>query len=540
MYEIGKDIFKKGFEISNPETFEKRRLKTILRLIFYVFLFFSFVMLRYAIIGKDVTRNTEFVSQWVVDRADIVDRNGTVLAKNLVSGDIVLIPKLIKDKSKVAKLLHEIYPDKYSYSSALKFVNSKSGYTRIVIDANEKKLDAVIAAKIPGIEVEKKQKRVYPTGRIFSHAVGFVGKENRGLEGAERAFNSYLTQNTDPLILSLDARIQSIFYKRLSDAVKKYSAIGAMGMLMDSRTGEILAMVSLPDFDPENLNADPASNRMMKITRGVYELGSVFKLFNTAMAIENGIDKEYYIEKPFPVKNSRGRIVKYVNDVPSFRPPRPNLNIEEIMAMSCNAGSAQIALDLPDGTQQEFLSRINMDKPLYLEFGKTESPLMPYKWGPVEKSTVSYGHGISVTPMHLFLGFNSMVNSGFYVYPTLKKRALGEIDVENVLDKDISKKLNTILQRVVENHSGKPAKMNGMNIGGKTGTAEKYTDGKVDKKRNITVFTAAFPIEAPKYTIMVILDEPKGLKEDWYYKTSYWNSAPTAGHILNDILPLLF
>ena len=392
-----------------------------------------------------------------------------------------------------------------------------------------------------GLEIESVQDRKYPKGRSFSHAVGFVGNEGHGLEGAERAFDDYLTENADPLQLSLDARIQAVFYEQLSIAMQKYQAKSAMGMMMNSRTGEIVAMVSLPDYDPENLNLDPVANRMFKPMRAVYEPGSIFKIFNTALALENGIDvnHQYYIKEPFKVRLKNGKAVKTVRDHPSFKPPRPNLTVEEIMVHSCNVGSAQIAMDLPDDAQKEFFERLHFDDALELEFGKTGRSLMPPKWGPVERATLSYGHGMSVTPMHLMLAVNAVTNGGFYIYPTLKKRGLGKVRGERVLDPEISAKIRDIMVRVSEETSGKGARVVGVQIGGKTATAEKYTNGKVDSKRNVTAYVSIFPANAPQYITLVVMDEPQPEKGK-YWKTAAWNSVPTTGKILDRILPLLF
>ena len=313
-----------------------------------------------------------------------------------------------------------------------------------------------------------------------------------------------------------------------------------MGLLMNSRTGEMVAMVSLRDYDPENLLADSVGNFWFRPLRGVYEMGAIFKIFNTAMAMENGITKEYYVAAPFKISDKFGRTAAKITDLRSFKPPRPNLTVEEIMLHSCNVGSAQIALDLPDGTQKEFFERIHMDEALDLEFGRTERTLLPIKWGPVEKATVSFGHGISVTPMHLLLAVNAMTNGGIYIYPTLQKRSVGAVRGQRVISDEISARLRAVMVRVAEETSGKQARVAGIKIGGKTATAEKYTNGKVDHKRNLTAFAGIFPADAPQYTILVVLDEPKGTKESWGLRTAAWNAVPTTGKILDSILPLLF
>ena len=210
------------------------------------------------------------------------------------------------------------------------------------------------------------------------------------------------------------------------------------------------------------------------------------------------------------------------------------------MMHSCNVGSAQIALELPDGAQKEFFERLHMDKALNLEFGRTENSIPQRKWGPVERATVAFGQGYAVTPMHLMLAVNAVTNGGIYIYPTLQKRSVGVVHGERVLADEISAKLRPIMLRVAEETSGKKARVAGIEIGGKTSTAEKYTNGKIDNKRNVTAFVGVFPARAPQYTILVVLDEPQGTKESWGWRTAAWNAVPTTGKILDSILPLLF
>lgn len=540
MFEVGKDIFKRGFKGFVADATARGRLRFIYSLFIIAFLIFTVRTLWLGIQGTDRSRLAGADAEWTAKRADIIDRNGDILAKNIMSGHITLRPQAVKDRDKVAATIHQALPYQYSLADALKLVNSSRKFVYLKKYASDAQRNIIAQAKLQGLEIEPVQTRRYPKRRLFSHVIGFVGNDGHGLEGAERVYDDYLSENQDPLQLSLDARIQSVFYEQLSFAMQKYQAKAAMGLLMNSRTGEMIAMVSLPDFDPENISLDPATNRMFKPMRGVFEMGSIFKVFNTAMAMENGINKEYYIAEPFKIPDKFGRTAAKIGDVRSFKPPRPNLTVEEIMLHSCNAGSAQIALDLPDGTQKEFFHRIHLDESLKLEFGTTERPLMPAKWGPVEKATLSFGHGISVTPMHLLLAVNSMTNGGIYIYPTLLKRNVGVVKGERVLSDEISARLRAIMLRIAEETSGKQARIAGIQIGGKTATAEKYVNGKVDHKRNLTAFAGIFPVAAPQYTILVILDEPKGTKDSFGLRTAAWNAVPTAGKILDSILPLLF
>lgn len=540
MFEVGKDILKNGFKASGGDSVGRKRLRFIYSVFVVIFSIFIIKTLWLGVQGTDRARRGGADGTWDVVRADIVDRNGDILAKNIMSGHIVLRPQQVKDRDAVAALIHQVLPFEYSVSSALDLMNSSRRFIYVKKLATRPQRDLIESAKQPGLDIESVQTRRYPKRRLFAHVIGFIGDDGHGLEGAERTYDEYLRENKDPLRLSLDSRIQSVFYEQLSSAMQKYEARAAMGMLINSRTGEMIAMVSLPDFDPENLQADPLSNRMFMPMRGVFEMGSIFKIFNTAMAFENGLNKEYYIAKPFNILDKFGRIAAPIRDVRSFKPPRPNLSVEEIMLYSCNPGSAQIALDLPDGTQEKFFKRIHLDKPLDLEFGKTERTLMPIKWGPVEKATVSFGHGISVTPMHLLLGVNAMTNGGIYIYPTLQKRELGAVRGERVISPEISAKLRAIMFRVAEETSAKQARIAGIQIGGKTATAEKRINGVIDRRKNLTAFAGIFPVDAPQYTILVILDEPKGTAESFGLRTAAWNAVPTTGKILNSILPLLF
>lgn len=540
MFEVGHDIFKHGFSSTYGDRAGRGRLRFVYSLFLIAFVIFAVRTLQLGIQGTDRARQPGSGAAWTAERADIVDRNGDILAKNVESGHVAIVPNRIKNPDAVAQLIHQALPYEYSLADALELVNSARRYTYVKKYASDAVREMVRQAKVPGLEVEVKQTRRYPKRRLFSHVVGFVGAEGRGLDGAERIYDEYLRENSDPLRLSLDSRIQSVFYEQLSMAMQKYQAKAAMGLLMNSRTGEMVAMVSLPDYDPENLRADPAANRLFRPLRGVYEMGSIFKMFNTAMAMENGITKEYYIKEPFKIPDKFGRTAAKISDIRSFKPPRPYLSVEEIMLHSCNVGSAQIALDLPDDTQKEFFHRIHMDQALDLEFGRTERSLMPIKWGPVERATVSFGHGISVTPMHLLLGVNAMTNGGIYIYPTLQKRGVGAVRGSRVISGDISARLRNVMVRIAEETSGKQARVAGIKIGGKTATAEKRINGKIDRKKNLTAFAGIFPADAPQYTILVILDEPQGTKESWGLRTAAWNAVPTTGKILDSILPLLF
>ncbi len=541
MFEVGRDIFKHGFTGAAGDAQGHGRLRFVYGLFLIAFVVFAGRTVQLASFGSNRVRQNVDKIGWVVKRADIVDRNGEILARNLVTCEIDLSPKYVDEPEKVADVINKLFESEYPKQRVFDIL--KDGKYKIIKkNASEKICRKALERKnrVNGVGIKPKQKRIYPKDNLFASIVGFIGESNkkeekgvvRGRTGVEKQFEDYLVNNTEPLQLSLDSRIQAVFYEQLIKAVGLYHAKGAMGMLMDSRTGEMLAMVSWPNAD--------FKRSMFPILDGRYEFGSVFKVFNTAMAIEEGIDKEYPVTKPYPITDRRNRVVHYITDVKTFKPPRPYLNVDEIMLHSCNVGSAQIAHDLPYGKQQEFMHRLHMDEPLTLDFGRTVQPKMPDRWGKTERATVSFGQGIDVSAMHVLLGINSMINGGIYIYPTIRKKEIGPMVGEHVLAPEISKRLRGIMYRIAEETTGRNARVAGMKIGGKTGTAEKHVGGQTDKSKNMTTFVGVFPIDAPQYIMMVTIDEPQRTEASSMQRTAAWNAAPTAGRILNAILPLLF
>ena len=537
MFEVGKDIYAYGGRVARMRDTERSRLHIVHVCISLLLAVFFVKTLYYGCMGTNKSGKADLGGDWTITRADIEDRNGVKLAKNVVSGHIMVRPTAVKDIDAVAAKIHEVFPYKYSVNQAYQILKNKK-FMYLKQYATEDERQQIKAARLPGLEIETKQMRRYPKHNLFAHVVGFVGKEGEGLEGAEKIFDSYLRENKDPLRLSLDARIQEQFHTRLSEAMQKYHAKGAMGLLMNSRTGEMLAMVSLPDYDPENVGAYAVANRRFKPMRDVLEMGSVFKIFNTALAYENGIGGRYYVAKPYILRTRSGKYIHTFHDVQKMK--KDWMNVDDVMVHSCNVGSVQIALQFPDGAQGEFFHRLHLDEKLDLDFGKTEQSIFPKKWGITDVASASFGHTVAVTPMHLLLGVNAVTNGGIYINPTIRKRDVGRIQGSRVLSEEISAKLRENMVRVVEETSGKLTRINGIKIGGKTGTAEKRGHGGIDKQRNMTTFVGIFPAEAPQYIIMVNLDEPQGLAETGGWRTASQNSVPTAGKILDGILPLLF
>ena len=551
-FNIGQDILPHEYQGEIYHRESAVRLRWIMRVFVVLFILFIARTLQLGLQSNDIKQYSMYGAE-IESRADIIDRNGVVLAKSVRSGNIKLYPQKVKQKdmNAVANVIHEIAPMDYSIMDALNLIQSGKRGLYIKKNATEEQMKIISQAhrKYNCFEIEQFTQRRYPQRNVFAHVVGFAGKD-AGLEGVEYIYDEYLRENKDPLRLSIDSRVQNIFYEQLSIAMNKYHAKGALGMLMNSSTGEMLAMVQLPDFDPNNINASPVSVRRFKLLRDNFEMGSIFKIFNTALAYKNGLEnKNYKVDEPLVIHDKFGRPIKQkpIDDVSSFKRDvvkkmgKHMLKAPEIMLYSCNVGSARIALDLPEGAQKEFFHSLNFDRALQLEFGKTERGLTHKVWGPAEKATAAFGHGVTVTPMHLLLAVNSMTNGGIYIYPTILKRSIGAIRGERVLNTEISSKLREIMFRIAEETTAKKARVKGVEIGGKTGTAEKrHADGTTDNKRNSTVFTGIFPVSAPQYIIMIMLDEPQGTVESGGWKTAAWNAVPTAGAILDGIIPLLF
>jgi cell division protein FtsI (penicillin-binding protein 3) len=316
-----------------------------------------------------------------------------------------------------------------------------------------------------------------------------------------------------------------VVWSELSVAMRDYKAKSAIGILMNSRTGEILAAAQIPDYDPESIGDYKMENRKFRLLRDNYEIGSIFKIFNTALALNYGIPitKTFNVVDPFVVGG------KKIEEARGFRPPAKNLNIAQIMQYSCNSGSAQIALSMPDNLQLDFFRELYFNRPLETNFGKTERPLFPQSNSATDRSRWAFGHGIAVSPLHTFLAANAVVNDGKYIMPTIYPRNFVP-QTKQIVPSDISMQIRQILYKISDT-SAKAAAMqiHGMNIGGKTSTAQKWIDGKYSNSKHMTAFFAAFPIEAPKWTLMIILDEPNGSQ------AAARNAVPTAGRIIDAI-----
>ena len=320
---------------------------------------------------------------------------------------------------------------------------------------------------------------------------------------------------------TINPEIQQILSEHLSVAADKYKTKSIVGLIMETKTGNIIAQVN-----PE-------------ASLDLYEFGSVFKIFNTAMAIENGlVDKKYTVNEPYDIRDKNGNLILKIQDMPSFKAPAPQISAPDIMKHSCNVGSAQIALDLPEGAQQEFFERVHFDRKLDLDFGTTRYPILPDKWGVTNRAKAAFGDGLFVSPVHLIAAVNAMANDGIYVYP--KTNTSTETPKsEPVISKSTSKKIREIMYTVSEEISGKGAVINNVKVSAKTASTYKNLNGQISKDKLTTVATMAFPADKPKYTMLIVFDEPSATDVSFGWKTAAWNVVPVSGKILKDIVPIL-
>lgn len=486
--------------------------------------------------GKTTTAKAA-TRQGPVVRADIVDRNGVLLATSLHTASLFADPKLILDADEAAQQIASVLPEldvrqlKQELKSDKRFVWIKRNLT-------PRQQQEIFRLGIPGIDFQREERRVYPQGMLAAHVVGFSGIDNNGLMGIEQAFDTRLKENEEPLRLSLDVRLQHVLRRELLNTVEEFSAIGAAGMVMDVRTGEILGMVSVPDFDPhsppppqEEQDTDPRFNRN---TLGVYEMGSTFKIFNTAMALESGrVHMNDMFDATRPIRIGRFTIS-------DFHPENKWMDVPEIFKVSSNIGSVKMAMEVGPTAQKEFMSKLGFLKPAHLELPEMGWPMVPNPWREVNMMTISFGHGMSVSPVHLVSAVSGVVNGGVMHPATLlKPENPAAVPGTRVISEKTSETMRKLMRLVVTEGTATKADTAGYVVGGKTGTAEKVKGRGYVRGARVSSMVAAFPMNDPRYVVYVMVDEPKGTKKTYGYATAGWVAAPAIGSIVAQIGPLL-
>lgn len=466
-----------------------------------------------------------------IERGEIVDRNGVLLATSLGTISVYADPRKIIDPADAARKLAQVLPDVNEETIRGRFASGRS-FVYVKRNLTPRQEYDVNRLGIPGVYFQREDRRIYPQGPIVSHVLGFSDVDNHGLAGVEKFMDDRL-RASETLQLSLDLRVQNIVRQELTDAMQKFRSVGAAGVVMDVRTGEMIAMVSLPDFDPNEPGTASDDARFNRVTLGVYEMGSTFKIFNTAMALETGATTLAGIYDTHPIHIARFTITDYEK----FSRP---LSVPEIFMYSSNIGSVRMALDAGTQAQRSFLDRLHLLSPPKLELPEIGHPHIPVPWRPINTMTIAFGHGISVSPLQVITGVSAVVNGGILRPPTVMKRESGEVPQgERVLSAKTSESMRRLMRLVVEQGTGKMAAAPGYMVGGKTGTAEKASKGGYRQKALLSSFVGAFPINDPQYVVLVMLDEPQGSKATFGFATAGWTAAPTAGHIIGRIGPLL-
>ena len=474
----------------------------------------------------------------VAGRADIVDRNGVLLATSLRTASLYADPKLVLDPEEATNKLMMALPD-LNRAEVLSRLKSHGRFEWIKRDLTPEEEWRVNSLGIPGLAFEEEDRRIYPQGSLASHVLGFVDVDGNGLAGVERFFDNRLGGSGmvgQPLQLSIDMRVQHVLREEMMAAVERFSALGAAGVVLDAQSGEILALSSLPDFDPNNPGREPADALFNRVVQGVYELGSGFKAFTVAMALESGaahLDSVYDATKPI-------RVARFL--IRDHHPEARPLTVPEVFVHSSNIGAAKMALDVGAENQRKFLTRLGMMREPSLELREAAQPIVPHPWREVTTMTVSYGHGLAVTPLHLATGVAAMVNGGRLVDATLLRQngsTVSKADGDRIISPETSRAMRQLLRLVVTDGTGSNADATGYRVGGKTGSAEKSGAGGYRRQALISSFVGAFPMDDPRYVVFVLLDEPNGIKETFNYATGGWTAAPVVGHVIGRIGPML-
>jgi cell division protein FtsI (penicillin-binding protein 3) len=468
------------------------------------------------------------------NRADIIDRNGNLLATSLVTQSLYADPKLISRPEEAARKLASTLPE-LDYKEVYGKLSGEKRFVWLKRNLTPKQQYAVHRLGIPGISFEREERRFYPAGNLTSHIVGFTGVDNNGLAGLEQGFNKRLNEDpATPLQLSIDLRLQHVLRKELMATVQEFSAIGAAGIIFDIRNGEVMAMTSLPDFDPQDpagLNPDTLFNRA---TLGVYEMGSTFKIFNSALALDSGkIRVSDTFDAAHPIKIGRFTINDYHN-------LRRALTVAEVFQHSSNLGSVRMVQLIGIAAQRAFMAKMGFMRPTALELPENGWPLVPNPWREVNSMTISFGHGISVSPMHTVAAAASVINGGVFHPPTILRRQPNvEVPSERVVSRQTSDMMRRMFRFVVADGTGKSAGVKGYVVGGKTGTADKQKGRHYQKNSRMSSFLGAFPMQDPRYIVYVLVDEPKATAKTYGYATGGWVAAPAVGRIIKQIGPLL-
>ena len=478
-------------------------------------------------------------------RPDIVDRNGEVLATDVKAPSLFAEPRRIIDKDEAIELLTATLPD-LDTGEVRERLSGRKGFVWLKREITPVQQQEIHRLGIPGIGFLRENKRVYPTGAEVAHLIGLVNIDNQGIAGMEKWLDSngladlhragFATDRLQrPVELSIDLRVEHALRDELLKAKEKYKAKAASGLVSNVKTGEIVAMVSLPDFDPNNPREAHDPDRINRLTTGVYEMGSTFKALTLAMALDSGkatLNTLY---------DARGALHYGKFAIHDTHPLGRSITLSEVFTFSSNVGAARIAMAQGVEAHKAFLRKMGQLDRLRTELPESASPIVPKHWSELNTITIAFGHGLSVAPLQAVMGINAVMNGGYLIPPTFLKRSEEEARAmaKKVLKSETSEKMRYLMRLNAEIGTAKKANVKGYYIGGKTGTSEKVVNGHYSKKQVLNSFTAIVPADNPQFQVLVMLDEPKALKETFGFITSGWNAVPTGGKVIERIAPLL-
>jgi len=478
-------------------------------------------------------------------RPDILDRNGLVLATDVRAPSLFAEPRRLIDVDEATELLTAVLPD-LDTSELRERLGSRRGFVWLKREISAKQRQDIYRLGLPGVGFLSENKRVYPNSAEVSHLIGHVNIDNQGIAGMEKWADSHglqalhmaglaTDQQQKPIELAVDLRVQHAMRDELIFAAQKFKVKAAAGLVVDVNTGEIISMVSLPDYDPNNPQQANDPTRINRLTTGVFELGSTFKALTLAMALDSG---RVTLNSTFDARGSL-RYGKF--QIHDYHGQNRFLTVPEIFTYSSNIGTARMALFMGVEHHKWFLRKLGQLDRLRTELPESAEPIVPKRWGELNTVTIAFGHGLSVAPLQAVAGISALVNGGYLIPPTFLKRSQEDAMklAKVVIKPETSDKMRYLMRLNAEKGSAKKADIPGYYVGGKTGTAEKVVNGRYSKTKLLTTFTAILPADKPRYQLMIILDEPQGIPETHGFATSAWNAGATAGRVVARIAPML-
>jgi cell division protein FtsI (penicillin-binding protein 3) len=502
-------------------------------------------LVMYAATDNTTVRRSYSADAVATARPDILDRNGEILATDVRMPSLFAEPHRIIDKDEAVELLATVIPD-LDTAEVRERLSSRRRFVWLRREITAKQRQEIHRLGLPGIGFMHENKRVYPSGPLVSHLLGHVNIDNQGIAGIEKWLDSrgladlHLAglardRSQQPVELAVDMRVQHAMRDELVKARVKYKALAAAGLVLDARTGEIVSMVSVPDYDPNNPREALDPTRINRLTTGVYEMGSTFKALTLAMAIDSGkMNLNSVFDARVPLQYGKHTI----ND---YHGQKRMLTMPEVFTYSSNIGTARMALALGVEHHKQFLRRLGQLDRLRTELPESAEPIVPRRWQEINTVTIAFGHGLSVAPLQAMMANAALVNGGLLIPPTFRKRTEEEAMqvATRVIKPETSEKMRYLMRLNAEKGTAKRADVDGFYVGGKTGTSEKVVNGRYVRNKLLNSFTAVFPADQPRYLLLVMLDEPQIIPETHGYATSGWNAAPTAGLIIARIAPLL-